>query len=67
MTVHSFSVKPKSIKNSEFLLTFELLFRDAKQENLCSEDLPLMIKLDYLTQLCPHIKVFLVTEVHLKT
>ena len=27
---------------SEFLLQFELLFRHAKQENLCSEDLSLM-------------------------
>ena len=38
----NFSVKPKSIEYSEFLLPFELLFRDVKQENLCSEDLSLM-------------------------
>ena len=31
-----------SIEYSEFLLPFELLFRDVKQENLCSEDLSLM-------------------------
>ena len=34
-----FLVKPKSIKYSEFLLPFELLLQDVKQENLCSEDL----------------------------
>ena len=38
----NFSVKPKSIEFSEFLLPFELLFRDGTQENLCSEDLSLM-------------------------
>ena len=38
----NFSVKSKSIEYSEFLLPFELLFRDVKQENLCSEDLSLM-------------------------
>ena len=37
----NFSVKPKSIEYSEFLLPFELLFRDVKQENLCIEDLSL--------------------------
>ena len=37
----NFSVKPKSIEYSEFLLPFELLFRDVKQENLCNEDLSL--------------------------
>ena len=37
----NFSVKPKSIEYSEFLLPFELLFWDVKQ-NLCSEDLSLM-------------------------
>ena len=35
----NFSVKPKLIEYSEFLLPFELLFQDVKQENLCSEDL----------------------------
>ena len=30
----NFSVKPKSIEHSEFLLTLELLFRDVKQEDL---------------------------------
>ena len=38
----NFSVKPKSIEYSEFLLPFALLFRDVKQENLCNEDLSLM-------------------------
>ena len=38
----NFSVRPKSIEYSEFILPFELLFRDIKQENLCSEDLSLM-------------------------
>ena len=38
----NFSVKPKSIEYSEFLLPFELLFRDLKQENLCSEDFSLI-------------------------
>ena len=38
----NFSVKPKSIEYLELLLSFELLFRDVKQENLCSEDLSLM-------------------------
>ena len=38
----NFSVKSKSIEYSEFLLPFELLFRDVKQENLYSEDLSLM-------------------------
>ena len=37
-----FSVKSKSIEYSEFSLRFELLFRDVKQENLCSENLSLM-------------------------
>ena len=37
-----FSVKSKPIEYSEFLLPFELLFRDVKQENLCCEDLSLM-------------------------
>ena len=37
----NFSVKPKSIEYSEFLLPFELLFRDVKQENLCIEYLSL--------------------------
>ena len=37
----NFSVKPKSIEYSEFLLPFELLFRDVKQVNLHSEYLPL--------------------------
>ena len=38
----NFSVKPKSIEYSEFLLPFELLFRDVKQENFHSEDLSLI-------------------------
>ena len=37
----NFSVKPKPIEYSEFLLPLELLFRDVKQEYLCSEDLSL--------------------------
>ena len=38
----NFSVKPNSIEYPEFLIPFELLFRDVKQENLCSEGLSLM-------------------------
>ena len=38
----NFSVKPKLIEYSEILLPFELLFRDEKQKNLCSEDLSLI-------------------------
>ena len=38
----NFSVKPKSIEYSEFLLPFALLFRDVKQDNLCNEDLSLI-------------------------
>ena len=38
----NFSVKPNSIEYSEFLLPFELLFRDVKRENLGSKDLSLM-------------------------
>ena len=38
----NFSVKLTSIEYSEFLLPFVLLFRDVKQENLCSENFPLM-------------------------
>ena len=38
----NFSVKPKSIEYSKLLLPFDLLFRDVKQENLCTEDLSLM-------------------------
>ena len=37
----NFSVKPKSIEYSEFLLPFELLFRYVKKENSSSEDLSL--------------------------
>ena len=33
------------IRYSEILLPFELLFRDVKQENLCSEDLPVIARL----------------------
>ena len=38
----NFSVKPKSIEYLESLVSFELLFHDVKQENLCSEDFSLM-------------------------
>ena len=38
----NFSIKPESIEYSDFLLPFELLFRDVEQENLCSEDLSLI-------------------------
>ena len=38
----NFSVKPKKIEYSKFLLLFELTFRDVKQENLCSKDMSLM-------------------------
>ena len=61
----NFSVKPKSIEYSEFLLPFDLLFRDVKQENLYSEDLSLMKARLLDTALSSYI--FLVTEVHLKT
>ena len=61
----NFSVKPKSIEYSEFLLPFDLLFRDVKQENLYSEDLSLMKARLLDTDLSSYI--FLVTEVHLKT
>ena len=42
VTVYSFSVKPKSIEYSEFLLPFESLFRDVKQGNLCHKGFPLI-------------------------
>ena len=35
----NFSVKPELIEYSEFLLLFELLFRDIKREDLCNEDM----------------------------
>ena len=35
----NFSVKPGLIEYSEFLLPFELLFRDIKREDLCNEDM----------------------------
>ena len=38
----NFSVKPELIDYSEFLLPFELLFRDIKCENLCNEDMSLI-------------------------
>ena len=38
----NFSVKANSIEYSKFLLSFELLFGDVKQQNLCSENLSLM-------------------------
>ena len=38
----NFSVKPNSIEYSKFLLSFELLFRDVKQQNLRSEKLSSM-------------------------
>ena len=38
----NFLVKLKSIECSKFLLTFELLFWDVNQENLCSENFSLM-------------------------
>ena len=37
-----FSVKPGLIEYSEFLLPFELLFRDIKREDLCNEDMSLI-------------------------
>ena len=39
---HNFSVKPKLVEYSEFLLPFELLLWVVKQENICDEDLSLM-------------------------
>ena len=38
----NFSVKPGLIEYSEFLLPFELLFRDIKREDLCNEDMSLI-------------------------
>ena len=35
----NFSVRPGLIEYSEFLLPFELLFRDIKREDLCNEDM----------------------------
>ena len=35
----NFSVKPGLIEYSEFLLPFELLFRDIKREDLCNKDM----------------------------
>ena len=35
----NFSFKPGSIEYSEFLLPFELLFRDITREDLCNEDM----------------------------
>ena len=46
----NFSVKPGLIEYSEFLLPFELLFRDIKHEDLCNEDISL-IKARLLTWL----------------
>ena len=37
-----FSVKPNLTEYSEFLIAFELLFQDSKQENLCIEYLSLL-------------------------
>ena len=34
----NFSVKPGMMEYSEYLLPFELLFRDIKREDLCNED-----------------------------
>ena len=38
----NFSVKPGLIEYSEFLLPFELLFRDIEREDLCNEDMSLI-------------------------
>ena len=38
----NFSVKPGWIEYSEFLLPFELLFRDIKREDLCNKDMSLI-------------------------
>ena len=38
----NFSIKPGLIEYSEFLLPFELLFRDIKREDLCNEDMSLI-------------------------
>ena len=38
----NFSVKTGLIEYSEFLLPFELLFRDIKREDLCNEDMSLI-------------------------
>ena len=39
---YNFSVKPGSIEYSEFLLLFELLFRDIKRKDLCNEGMSLI-------------------------
>ena len=62
----NFSVRPKSIEYSKFLLPFELLFRDVKQENLCIEDFSLM-KARLLDTALSSYEIFLVTKVRLKT
>ena len=38
----NFSVKPRWIEYSEFLLPFELLFHDIKREDLCNKDMSLI-------------------------
>ena len=38
----NFSVKPGWIEYSEFLLPFDLLFRDIKREDFCNEDMSLI-------------------------
>ena len=40
--MRNFSINPGLIDHSEFLLPFELLFRDAKREDLCNEDMSLI-------------------------
>ena len=35
----NFSLKPGLIEYSEFLPSFEILFRDIKREDLCDEDM----------------------------
>ena len=58
-------LKPGLIEYSEFLLPFELFFRDVKCEDLSNEDMYL-IKLGWSTQHKPHTKTFLGIEIHLK-
>ena len=59
------SLKPGLIEYSEFLLPFELFFRDVKREDLSNEDMYL-ITLGWSTQHKPHTKTFLGIEIHLK-
>ena len=61
----NFSIKPGLIEYSEFLLHFQLFFRDIKREDLCNEDTSL-IKARLLDTALLHTKTSLVTEILLR-